>query len=83
MRFEVDIPQFLNIFNQVLDIMQTNNQFYLWLQIMKQYQTTILLNSNLINALNWEQTAKCAFSTFKKQVLGVESELYGENQMRS
>lgn len=79
MRFEVDIPQFLNIFSKVMEIMQKQNQFNLWLQIMKQFQTTILLNSNLVNALNWEQTAKCAFSTYKNSVLSVESEVFGQN----
>lgn len=37
MRFEVDIPQFLNIFSQIFEILQVQNQYTLWLAAMQQF----------------------------------------------
>ena len=47
---------------------------------MVRYQETLILNSNLIKAVNWEQTTKHVFLTYKNSVMSNEIQLYGESQ---
>lgn len=45
---------------------------------MVQYQETLILNQNLIKAVNWEQTTKHVFLTYKNSVTNNKVADYGE-----
>ena len=61
----------------MIEILKVQNQFTLWLSTMTQFQGTIIFNSNLINAVNWDQTAKHVFLTYRNSVMSNEIAIYG------
>lgn len=71
------IPQFLNIFEKIFNILSIQNQYDLWLEAMKQYQQTLILNKGLIYYPN-ELTFNHVFLIYKNQSMMTEMEVYGE-----
>lgn len=76
MRIEIDVCQFINIFRQLFKILQIQNSFDLWLETMVQYQDVVIFNNSLISAVNWEQTMKHAFLTYKNSITANKLSLY-------
>lgn len=76
MRIEIDVCQFISIFQQLFNILQIQNSFDLWLETMLQYQDVVIFNSSLISTVNWEQTMKHAFLTYKSAIAASELALF-------
>jgi hypothetical protein len=71
------IPQFLSIFERIFKIMSVQNQFELWMEIMKQYQQIVILNKDMVTR-NHEGTFNHVMMQYKNQVMTISMEIFGE-----
>mmetsp|Transcript_4343 Transcript_4343/g.7326 ORF Transcript_4343/g.7326 Transcript_4343/m.7326 type:complete len:140 (+) Transcript_4343:1267-1686(+) len=80
MRIEVDIAQLLNIFSHLVEIIERNSSFVLWLKLMSLFRETIVLNPNIIDHVNSQQNAKFAINLLQTSIMKNQLDFYGEGE---